>query len=199
MHSFPLAISPESQLTAEQSLTGRHWNSPEKIPHVQRQRRSCNETVGGAHSIKSNPITAKWVTHKLEKIIQQKSTQWSEGSEPQIRLRNLGVWQWEEEFSENQTLKPSEIWLQDFDRTGGNRDSTLGGHTQSSVSGPRGKEQWPHRILNQTYLLVLEGLLQRWRGAVAHRGDKNTSSRSSKKDSLAWALQSPQLAPSKSL
>ena len=32
--------------------------------------------------------------------------------------------------------------MQDFDRTGGNRDSTLGGHTQSSVCiGTQGKEQ----------------------------------------------------------
>ena len=42
--------APESQLTAEQASTGRHWNSPKKIPHIQRQRRSRNETVGGAQS-----------------------------------------------------------------------------------------------------------------------------------------------------
>ena len=67
--------------------------------------------------------------------------------------------------------------MQDFNRTGGNRDSTLGGHTQSSVCiGTQGKEQ--------TYLLVLEGLLQRWEVAVAHRGDKDTGSRSSGKYSL---------------
>ena len=28
MLSLPLARAPESQLTAEQALTGRHWNSP---------------------------------------------------------------------------------------------------------------------------------------------------------------------------
>ena len=48
MRSLPLAKSPGSQLTAEQSSTGRHWNSPKKIPHIQRQRRSHNEMVGGA-------------------------------------------------------------------------------------------------------------------------------------------------------
>ena len=41
--------------------------------------------------------------------IPQKSTHWSEGSESHISLPNLGVWQWEEEFSDNQTLKPSRI------------------------------------------------------------------------------------------
>ena len=60
-------IAPESQLTAEQSSTGRHWNSPKKIPHIQRQRRSPSEMVGGAQSQKkSNPITTGWMTHKLE-------------------------------------------------------------------------------------------------------------------------------------
>ena len=49
-HSLHLARALESQLTAEQSSTGRHWNSPKKIPHNQRQRRSHNETVGGAQS-----------------------------------------------------------------------------------------------------------------------------------------------------
>ena len=46
----------------------------------------------------------KWRT-----LIPQKSTHWSEGSEPHVRLPNLGVWQQEEEFPENQTLKASEI------------------------------------------------------------------------------------------
>ena len=93
----------------------------------------------------------------------QKSTHWSIGSEPHVRLPNLWVQQQEEEFLENQTLKASGIWSQDFNRTGGNRDSTLGGHTQSTVCiRTQGKEQWPHRRLNQTYLLILEGLLQRW-------------------------------------
>ena len=55
MLSLPLARTPASQLAAGQSLTGRHWNSRKKIPHVQVQRRSHNKTVGEAHSkIKSH-------------------------------------------------------------------------------------------------------------------------------------------------
>ena len=50
MLSLTLARTPKSQLTAEQSATGRHWNSPKKIPHIQTQRRSHNEMVGGAQS-----------------------------------------------------------------------------------------------------------------------------------------------------
>ena len=101
-------------------------------------------------------------------------------------------------FLENHTLKASGIWLQDFDRTGVNRDSTLGRHTQSSVHiRTQEKEQWPHRRLNQTYLLVLEGLLHRWAVAVAHCGDKDTGSRSSGNYSLAWALPESAINPTK--
>ena len=73
------------------------------------------------------------MTHKLDNNYTTEVHHWSKCSEHNIRLPNLGVWQQEEEFPENQALKASGIWLQDFDRTGGNRDSTLGGHTQSSV------------------------------------------------------------------
>ena len=76
-------------------------------------------------------------------------------------LSNLGVRQREEEFLENQTLKPSGISLENFDRTWGNRDFILEGTHSSVLIGTQEKEQWPHRRLNQTYLLVLEGLLQR--------------------------------------
>ena len=46
----PSCETPESQLTAEQSSRGGHWNSPKKIPHIQRQRKSHSETVGGVQS-----------------------------------------------------------------------------------------------------------------------------------------------------
>ena len=49
-HGLPLARAPESQLAAGQSSTGRHWTSPRRIPHVQGQRKSHSETVGGAQS-----------------------------------------------------------------------------------------------------------------------------------------------------
>ena len=107
--------------------------------------------------------------------------------------------QWEEEILENQTLKPSGIWLQDFGKTGGNRDSTLGVHTQSSVHiGTRRKEQWPHRRLNQTYLLVLEGLLQRRGPAVAHKGTRTLAAEVLGSTPWREPSQSLPLAPLKS-
>ena len=142
-------------------------------------------------------MLGEWLTN-WRTLIPQMSTHWSEGSEPHVRLPNLGIRQWEEKFLQNHTLKASGIWLQDFDRTGWNRDSTLGGHTQSSVHiGTQGKEQWPHRRLNQTYLLVLEGLLWRWGVAVSHHEDKDTGSRSSGKYSLVWALSESAISPTK--
>ena len=149
-------------------------------------------------TIKSNPITAGWVTHKLENTYTTEvhPLEWMFWASRQAS--NLGVRQWEEEFLENQTLKTSGLSLQVFDRNGGNRDSTLGGHTQSSVRiGTQGKEQWPHRRLNQTYPLVLEGLLQRWGVAVSHCEDKDTGSRSSGKYSLEWALPESAISPTK--
>ena len=113
-------------------------------PHAKTKEKPQWDGRRGAITIKSNPITAGgWLTN-WKTLIPQKSTHWSEGTESHVRLLNLGVWQREEEFLENQTLKASGNWLKDFGRTGGNRDSTLGGHTQSSVHiGTQGKEQWP--------------------------------------------------------
>ena len=132
-------------------------------PHPKTKEKPQWDGRRGTITIKSNPITAGWVTHKLENTYTTEvhPLEWRfwaprQASEPGVRQR-------EEEFLENQTLKASEIWLQDLDSTGGNGDSTLGGHTQSSVHiRTQGKERWPHRRLNQTYLLVLKGLLQRW-------------------------------------
>ena len=61
-------------------------------------------------------------------------------------------------------------------------------HTKSCTLGPRGEEQWHHRWLNQTSLLVLKGLLQGYGVAVAHHRDRGTGSCSSGKGPLVWAL-----------
>ena len=110
-------------------------------PHPKTEEKPQWDGRRGAITIKLNLITAGWVTHKLENTYTTEVHPRSEDSEPRVRLPSLGVRQWEEEFLENQTLKASRIRLQDFDRTAGNRDSTLGGHTQSSVHiGTQGKE-----------------------------------------------------------
>ena len=167
-------------------------------PHPKTKEKPQWDGRRGVIRVKSNPITAGWVTHRLENTYTTEvhPLEWRFWAPRQVP--NLGVRQREEEFLENQALKASGIWWQDCDRTGRNRDSTLGGHTQSSVRiGTQGKEQWPQGRLNQTYLLVLEGLLQRRVVAVAHRGDNDTGSRSSGKYSLAWALSESTISPTK--
>ena len=63
-------------------------------------------------------------------IMSQKFIHRSESSEPHIRLPSLGVWHRVEDPPEHLALKASRAWLQELCRTGGGRDSTLGGHTQ---------------------------------------------------------------------
>ena len=70
-----------------------------------------------------------------------------------------------------------------------------GTHKVMCTPGPQGKEQWSRRKLHQTYLLVVEGLLQRQGKAVAHHGDKDTGSRSSQKYSLVGALLESTISP----
>ena len=75
-------------------------------------------------------------------IIPQKFSNRSESSEPHGGLLSQGLWQWEEKTPENLSLKVSGVWLQELHRTGGNRNSTLGGHTQMLLApGPRDKKR----------------------------------------------------------
>ena len=161
-------------------------------PHPKTKEKPQWDDRSGAITIKSNPITAGWVTHKLE--IPQKSTHWSEGSEPHVRLPNLGVQEREEEFLENQTLKANGIWLTGLGET---ETSLLEGtHKVVCASGHRGRSSdhigdWS-RPTCHCWRVSCRG-----RVAVAHREDKNTGSRSSGNYSLAWALPECTISPTK--
>ena len=74
----------------------------------------------------------------------QKSTHWSGGSEPHIRLPNLGVLQREEEFLENQTLTLEEIDCMTSTGLGETETPLLEGtHKVVCASGPRGRSSDP--------------------------------------------------------
>ena len=96
-------------------------------------------------------------------------------------------------------MKASGIGLQDFDTSGGNRDSTLGGHTQSSVCIRTQQEGTGTPWETEPDLPALEGLLWSQGTAVAHHGDKDTGSRSSGKYSGCEPSQSLPLAQPKGL
>ena len=135
LSSPPPCRIPKSQLTAKQPSIKEIGIYKEKIFYIQRQRRNHNQMVGGMHScdiIKSHTPWGRWPTN-WRIIILQKFSHESESSEPHVRLASLKVWHWEEEPPDHLVLKARGSWLQEYHRTGGNRDSTLGGWTQVPV------------------------------------------------------------------
>ena len=135
-------------------------------PHPKTKEKPQWDGRRGAITIKSNPVTAGWVTHRLENTyttvvhpLERRFWAPRQASQPAGPATGGGI------PRESESLKATGIWMQDFDRTEGKRDATLGGNTQSGMHvGTQGKEQWPRGRLNQTYLLVLEGLLRRREG-----------------------------------
>ena len=76
--------------------------------------------------------------------IPQKSTHWSEGSEPQVRLPNLGVWQRKEEFLENQILRLVGYDCRTLTGLGETETPLLEGtHKVVCALGPRGRSSDP--------------------------------------------------------
>ena len=64
--SYPPARAPKSQLVVEQPLTGGHWNPPKKDTLRPKTKKLQQDGRKGVIVIKSNPISAGWVTHRLE-------------------------------------------------------------------------------------------------------------------------------------
>ena len=64
------ARAPRLHLTVVQPSTGRHWNSPKKkIIHIQRKKKPQQDGRRGTFTVKSNPISTRWVTHSLDNSI----------------------------------------------------------------------------------------------------------------------------------
>ena len=100
-----------------------------------------------------------WATHNLENNYIAEVLHRSENSEPHVRLCILGMWH-QAEPPENLPLKATRTWLQEFNRTGGNRNSTLGGCTQSLIC-TRTQGVSSDFIGAWAYLWDLEGILGR--------------------------------------
>ena len=132
MSSSPSARAPKLQLSSEQPLTEECWiKDTKKNTQCPMTKKPEGDGRRGTIMIKSNPIPTGWVTRRLENIIPKKFSHHCDGSEHLIRLPSLGVWQRDRKSPGNLTLKASGIWLLDFHRTGGNRDSSLGRHKQN--------------------------------------------------------------------
>ena len=162
MRTSPPARAPKWKLAVGPSSTGGHCNPPKKdTPRPKTKRKLQWDGRRGTITIKSNPIPTSWVTHKLENNNTKEVLPllWRFWTPRQASQSQDPTKDWESVGLGNLVLKASGIWSQDFHRTQGNRDSSLGGHKLLGTSRCRRKEQWPQRTLNQNYLLMLMGLL----------------------------------------
>ena len=95
-----------------------------------------------------------------------------EDFEPHIRLPSLGTQQRDRQSSRESDFEGQWdliTWLPQY--KGKQTPHLEGTNKILHAPKPRGKKQRPHRRLNQTYLLVLEGFLQRHQYAMVHHGD----------------------------
>ena len=137
------------------------------------RQEGCNQNQIKSHNPLSGQLT-KWVT-----IILNKLSHCCEGSEPYIRLPSLGIQQTAQESPRNLTLQASRIWSQDFHRTVETETPLLEDTNKIlHAPGPMEKGAVTPQETEQTYLLVLEGLLWRCGLAVAHHRDWGTGSSS---------------------
>ena len=115
-------------------------------PHPKTKEKLQWDGRRGTITIQSNSITAGWVTHKLQNTYTTEvhPLEWMfwapcQASKPGGLSMGGGTPR-ESDF---------EAWwdlIARLQQDWRNRDSTLGGHTKSSVCiGTQGKEQWPHR------------------------------------------------------
>ena len=157
-HPLP-AETPKPQLTGEQPFTKKITGTSQKRDSTSRDKRH-NKMVGGA-LLQIPYLLGGWTT-SLETILPWKLSHRIKSFKP---ISAFPAW----------GSSPQRIWLRrpvGFDHSistrWGETQSLLleGTHKVSCTQRPRGKEQWPDKRQGQTYLLVLDGLLQRWGGEV---------------------------------
>lgn len=131
-------------------------------------------------------MPSRWATQNWRTImptIIQHNTHCCEGPEPHVMLFSLGT--------QYRQRNPQEIWPWGpvglgFDYR--NRDPTLGGQNQNlpCMRTQRSRTSDPTGDWNQTYLLVLEGLM--WGQGLALMCHRGTEREQSWEVPLAWAL-----------
>ena len=146
-------------------------------PHPKTKKKPQWDGRRGSTMIKSNPIPARCVTHKLENNNTKEFLQllwrfWTplQASQPWNLTKGLAI-HWE--FCPWRSVR---FDYRTYTRLGETEIPILEGTNKILCSPrPKGKEQRPNR-LNQNYLLVLGGLLWRHRSAGAHHRDGDTGS-----------------------
>ena len=151
--------APKLQLAIEQPSTGRHWNPPKKdTPHPRTKEKPQQNSRRGTITIISNPIPSEWETHNLENIDIKEvlALLWRfsaphQAPQPGDAAKGLGMPR-ESDFEGQWDL------IIGLPQDWGKQTPALEGTNKIlHTPRPRGKEQWPHRRRNQSYLLVLEG------------------------------------------
>ena len=157
-------------------------------PHPKTKGKPQWDSRRGAITIKSNHITVGWMTHKTGEKLYHRSP--PTGVKVLSSISGFPTWRSSNGRRNSQRIRLRRLAGFDCRTLTGLGETEMplleGTHKVVCTSGPRGKEQWPHKRLNQTYLPVLEGLLQMRGAAVADRRDKDIGSRSSGKYLLVW-------------
>ena len=138
--SPPSSYKSTKITTAEQPLAKNAGTYP--LPPTQKKypasknkqtKKSHNNLVRGVLSWSNQfPYPPDGPPTNQKMIIPQKLSHRSGSSEPRVRLPSLGDQQ-RVEYPENLALKARRVWLKDFHRTWGNRNSTLGKYIKSHV------------------------------------------------------------------
>ena len=176
MHATLPARAPKSQLAAEQPLTGECWNPPKKdTPHPKAKKKLQWDSKQCEITIKSNPLPTRQVTHRLENNkIKEVLLLWRfwtlhQASHPEELAKGLGI-------PRESDLEAQQDLIRGLPQYWGKQTLALEGTNKILCTlRHRGKEQWPHRRLNQNHLLVLEGLLWRCGSAGAHHRASSSS------------------------
>ena len=90
--------------------------------------------------------------------------------------------------TEHLTLKASRAWLQELHGMGEREIPLFEGTYKACAHQDPAQKQWLHGSQVQTYVMVLEGLLEGWGVAVVDSGFKDTGGRAICEYSLGWIL-----------
>ena len=119
--------------TATSCWTTMDKRMQEPTKKISKAREKPQDGRRDATMIKSNPIPTGVQHTSWRTTTPQRFSHCCEGPKPHIRLPNLRISQ------RDLTLKASEIWLQDFHRTGGNRLYSWRTQTKSCAHQGTGK------------------------------------------------------------
>ena len=155
-------------------MPSNHWqedagNHQKRCPTSKTREEDAERWQQGTIRVKPNPVPTRWVAQNLQNSTKEVLPLFQRLRTPHQASQPGGPTK--KSYSpRNLALKVSEIWLQDFHRTGETQTPVLEG-TNKTFHTWRGKGQWPHRKTKPNYLLVLEGLL--WRRSWAEAQHRN--------------------------